>query len=459
VERLAVVGLSWRQGGAQAIGRFTIPPSEQPDRLRAMRDELGVPGLVYLATCNRVEWIVDAGPNVPVSRLRSGIFRCMTGRDPEPGEAERCFREWAGEGAVEHLFLVATGLDSAKIGETDVQSQVRGATERAREIGLTSPLLELVLEESLHVARKVRRATDLGQANASLAEIAEACVREHLAEQSGPVALVGVTKITERCARALTGAGVSVTLVNRTRERAEALAAEIGARAQALADFRLSPGAPRVIVSATGSPETVLPAETLRAIAGASASGTTLILDLAIPPDVDPFEARAAGLRRIGMDEIITLAERQRSERLIDAAESRALIDEAVDAFQSKLADWSLGPAFTALQRHYHDAAIESAEKVLRRELRTLGAPEQEAVRKWAEALARRLAHLPTAGLRGLAHELGVPAVETFLSNASPELLRTVRHERAADGRGRSAQGDPSFPDGQAKGACDVSRT
>jgi glutamyl-tRNA reductase len=165
------------------------------------------------------------------------------------------------------------------------------------------------------------------------------------------------------------------------------------------------------------------------------------VIDLAIPPDVDPEDACTAGIERVGMDEIITEAERLRREQLVEAADARACIDDAVAAFRSRLAEWSLGPAFAAVQQHYRDAAIESAEKALRRELRGLGEKEQAAVRLWAEALARRLAHLPTAGIRGLAHEHGIPAVETFLSTAAPALALSMRQNGQSEGHGGAATG------------------
>ncbi|MCA9730080.1 MAG: hypothetical protein KC729_20520, partial [Candidatus Eisenbacteria bacterium] len=304
MEHLAVVGLSWRQGGAHAIGQFTIPADEQPARLEQMRRDLHASGMVYLATCNRVEWIIDAEHGVELTSLRQKIFKEMTGRVPEPGEAERTFRSWVGEGAVEHLFLVTTGLESAKIGETDVQNQVRGALDRAREMDLLSPKLDLVLEEALQVARKVRRSTNLGRGDVSLAHIAEERIRRHVVDHPGTVVLLGVAKMTRRCGEALADADMPMLVVNRTLARAEELASTIGARACTLDVFRDQPEPVSVILSSTGSKEPVLSVDVLRRLFSLCPSGRgPLVIDLAIPPDVAPEDAVSVGIERIGMDE------------------------------------------------------------------------------------------------------------------------------------------------------------
>ena len=117
--------------------------------------------------------------------MRAHAFALLTGRPAVNGEAERRLRAWHGEGAAEHLFLTAAGLDSACVGETEIVGQVRAAQERALELGLCGPSLGLVFEEALEIAARVRGETKLGEGRVSLAEIAVQQLRERIASTPG----------------------------------------------------------------------------------------------------------------------------------------------------------------------------------------------------------------------------------------------------------------------------------
>ncbi|MDE0897106.1 MAG: hypothetical protein OSB10_11035, partial [Planctomycetota bacterium] len=154
MEHIGVIGLSWRQGGPDALARFTLPSggADEARRLAGLRDAMGCDEMVYLATCNRVEIFFTVRDPLDMQKMRSRAFEAITGVAPEPGEAERCLRAWAGEGAAEHLFLVAAGLDSAKVGETEINGQLRRALDTASSAGLLRAYggrLESLLEEVL----------------------------------------------------------------------------------------------------------------------------------------------------------------------------------------------------------------------------------------------------------------------------------------------------------------------
>jgi glutamyl-tRNA reductase len=234
--------------------------------------------------------------------------------------------------------------------------------------------------------------------------------------------------MTSRCARALASEGVTVWVVNRTLARAEELAGEIGGRATSLDAFRDRPEPVEALVSATGASDPVLDRPALERIAAQTPSGEPpLVVDMAIPPDIDPEDAARAGLERIGMNQVIAIAEENRRERLIELADARTLVDAALDDLRQRIIERHLSPVLAALQRRYRRTALEGVERLLRRELKGLGESEREAVTRWAETLARRFAHIPTAGLRAIAQEGGNQAVEVFLRGLGEELARELR--------------------------------
>ncbi|HEX5046266.1 MAG TPA: hypothetical protein VFX89_04025, partial [Gammaproteobacteria bacterium] len=212
LEQLGLIGVSWRQGGSSALAEFALTPETAGERLHEFARRLGLPELAYLATCNRVELIFARSAQTPGADLRREAFAFLTGRAAANGEAERRLRAWQGEGAAEHLFLIAAGLDSACVGETEIVGQVRAAQERALELGLCGPSLGLVFEEALRIAARVRGETKLGEGRVSLAEIAVAELRARIVRTPGRVALLGVSPMTERAALSLAQAGIELTV-------------------------------------------------------------------------------------------------------------------------------------------------------------------------------------------------------------------------------------------------------
>lgn len=439
MERIAVVGLSWREGGPEHLARLALDPERLAERLPALADALGASELCYLATCNRVE-VAFRGEEPAGAILAAGarrhVFEALAGRPAAPGEAERTLRAWAGEGAVEHLFLVASGLDSARVGEGEIGGQLAAAVARSRGLGLLAGRLSEVLDEALRVARRVRRHAALDLGHTSLAEIALEEVDERLASGSGRVALVGVSAMTERCARSLAERGLPLLIVNRGRERALELAARLprGTRTALLAEFAADPGPLAAIVSATGAREPILDAAALERLTRAACGPPPLWVDLGVPADLDPDAARAAGLDYVGFEDVLARAERTRGERIERSAEARVRIDRALDALRSRLGGRTVDALVVALRADY-GAAVEAAlERALRRELAGLDADQRRGLRELGARLAARFAHVPTKGLRELARRLGPDAIEAFLAGTDGALLRAAREAARADG-------------------------
>ncbi|MEO7087149.1 MAG: hypothetical protein ABI442_07125, partial [Gemmatimonadaceae bacterium] len=367
----------------------------------------------------------------PVSEYRRRIFDHFMGRVSEPGEADHALRVWHGEGAVEHLFLVAAGLDSTRVGETEVVAQVREALELSHSLGLTGSHLAGVFAESLKVAKRVRPVTEGKEGAVSLSDIAMRYVLERLARTPGKVVLVGVSPMTERGARSLTDRGVPIVIVNRTLVKAVALAAELGAHARQLDEYRESPDDAEVMITATGGGDPIFSRADLERIAMRAPSGEPpLIVDLGVPPNVLAEDATAADLKRIGMDDINRVALLDRDRRLTEVAEARAIVDEALTDLRRSTAERLIGPMIAQLRLRYRHTAMTGVERLFERDLAGVGEPEREVIRRWAETLANRFAHVPSLGLRDLVYHVGPSAVEAFFGTAEPELARAM-HDAA----------------------------
>ena len=448
LEELGIVGISWRQDGSEALARFALPREGRDVRLRNFAREAGLAELAYLDTCNRVEIIfarsVDAvaGDATHVD-LRPMAYQLLAGRAPEPGEAERTLKAWQGEGASEHLFLVAAGLDSAAVGEVEIVGQVRACRDLSAELGLSGPRLDLLFDEALSIAAQVRGATRLGRGRVSLAEVAVAGIRERLRRTPGAVALVGVSAMTERTARSLAKSETPLIFVNRTLAKARAAALPYSAQAMPLADFLGDPPAVEAVLSSAGAPEPLLTEPALERIAAKTPSGQApLFIDMAVPGNIDARACGKLGLPRIGMDEIVREAQANREARLLEAAQARELVDEALPRLHDRFAQRVYGPLFGALQKRFRHTAREGVRRLLKKDLKGLGDAERQAIETWAEVLARRFAHIPTLGLRGLLHHGPDGSLDAFLQGLDAEFAEELR--RALDRGPRRAPGHAS---------------
>jgi glutamyl-tRNA reductase len=418
---IGVVGASYRHASAEQVARFAVPRAEVESCLLELRQALCGAEVLYLATCNRVE-VVFALPDGPALDRRPEIFRALLKKEPQNGEASAALRAWAGEAAIEHLFLVACGLDSAQAGEQEIYVQLRAAWQAARAAGTAGSLLDRIVSEALTMARQAHRLKSHDAP--SLADLAAGCVLAHVMPEltaSPYVALVGVSPMTRRCGARLKEHAVPLLVVNRSLEPARELASTLGAQPVSLEAFRHEPPEGcAALVCATGSSEPVLDEAALRRLARGArrASGSPLVVDLGLPPNVDPEAARACGLPRMDLDGLVHTAREERVTHLMRLAPVRAAIDERLARLRSELAARAIGPQLAQLRVEFERIAAAEVARLLKSDLQDLDATRRARLADWATTLAHRLAHLPLSGMRAAAEHASVEATEAFFREA-----------------------------------------
>jgi glutamyl-tRNA reductase len=419
MHRIGIVGVSYRHASAGQVAQFAATREALAQRLGLLREALHGAEVLYLSTCNRVE-IVYATAD-PAIDQRAQIFRALTGREPINREAFATLRAWTGEAALEHLLLVACGMDSAQAGEQEIYVQLRAAWQAAREAHTSGPVLDRVLSEAMNMARQAHRIATHDAP--SLADLAVARVMEHL--QSGTTAaprrvgLVGVSPMTRRCGLRLRDRGVAVTVINRSADNAQELAEELGAagtRILALPAFRKDPAAAgcAALVCASGAADPVIDRPLLVKLAAAR----PLLLDFGLPPNVDVDAARVLDFTRVGMDDLVQTARDGRVEHLLRLAPVRAAIDSHLARLRSELAARAIGPQLARLRDDFERITAGEVERLLREVLQEVDPARREQISGWGRTLAHRLAHLPLSGLRAAAEHAGPEATAAFFREA-----------------------------------------
>ena len=425
MHQIGVVGLSYRHAGVEEVARFSLPRTEVIARISALRAALGAAEILYLGTCNRVEVVFANEDSTAAGDVRLEVFRALAGREPDGAEAARLLRAWTGEAAVEHLFLLACGLDSAQTGEQEIAAQLRGAWDEARTAHTCGPVLDRLMGEALAMARRVQRLSG-GVRAPSLGDLAAERVLKHLGERKLPVALLGVSPMTRRCANQLARAQVPLFIVNRSPEAAAELAQTVAGQALSLEAFRRAPPPVHAVVLAAGGAEALLDEAALGRL---KRQGAPLLIDFGVPANVDPEVARRVGMARIGMSDLIAAAQQRRLVELMRLAPVRAAIDERLTHLRTELATRAFGPHLADLRQAFEQIAADEVTRALAHELRTLDDEERGQLQRLASTVARRLAHLPLAGLRAAALHAEPDALEAFFAAAKGGRARTDTEE------------------------------
>jgi glutamyl-tRNA reductase len=416
MHQIGVIGVSYRHASVEDVARFAVARPDVASRLAALRERLAAAEILYLATCNRVEVIYATADDSAAGDSRHDVFQVLSGREPQPGEAARILRAWTGEAAVEHLLLLACGLDSAQTGEQEIAAQLRVSWEEARAAGICGPVLDRLVGEALGMARRARGLT-AAERPPSLGDLAAQRVRAHLNGTAGRVVLVGVSPMTRRCAHLLHAAHVPLLIVNRTLATAQELARSVAGEATSLEAFRATPPACLAVVFAAGGGETLLDEGALTRLRAAVVTAP-LLIDFGVPPNIDPTIAQRVGLARVGMDDLIEAAQGRRLGELMRLAPVRAAIDERLAHLRTELATRSFGPQLSDLRGAFEQIAAEEVARALSGELRTLDDGQRGQLERLARTVAHRLAHLPLAGIRAAAVHAGPDALEAFFEAA-----------------------------------------
>lgn len=375
MERLALIGVSHRRGGADALADWHERYAD-PDALAS----LGLPHAVVLATCNRWEAALHLPEGVSADEARRRMADGANGRGPYA---------YVRDGALERLIRVAAGLDSLNPGEDQIMRQVRTAYQASRDAGRADPVLHFAFERALRAAKRVRREIALAPVRTSLFSLARPELERRLRPGS-TVLVLGAGEIGALAARSLRDLGMRVVVANRTPSRAEALADELGVEAAGLDEVRSVPPRADALVCATPVRHLV-DEELLRG------TGARICVDLGVPRNVDPAAARAAEVRLLDVDALQEAGAERRAGLRDKLAQAERLVlaelDDAMDEWNEK----QLGPSIRRLR-----------ERTL--ETLTASLPEEQARR-----LVGRLVHDPIKGLRAIAREHGVEVARTYL--------------------------------------------
>ena len=398
---LAVIGLNFRTSPVAVRERFWISPARRSEALTQLVRSEGIEEVIVLATCNRTEFIVWAS-DVPTAA--NSILRFLT----QEFQLKLCdwshFYRLMDDVALTHIFRVTSSLDSMVLGEPEITGQVKEAWAQAQQAGTTGRFLDAVMQKALTVSKRVRTETAVGSSAVSVPYASVQLSREVLGDLAGcELLLIGAGKMSERAAHYLMKAGASrVKVMNRTAARGEELSAQLGATPVSFEDRMQHLKSADIVVSSTSCPHFIVSRQEAAEIARARGSKPIVMIDIAVPRDIDPDARLVDSIHLFDMDDLEMVVKRNSAGRQVAADAAEKIVLAEAQGFRGKLLTERVVPTIVALRRRLDELCRQELE-TLRKEFGPFTEDQDEALtaltahitKRIAGSLARELKELP----------------------------------------------------------------
>jgi len=364
--------------------------------LRELRDLL--PEVAILSTCNRTEFYALAKDREAADHaLREAIYLHKGVQHMNNGKYTY---SWTGRETVRHLFRVAAGVDSMMVGEPQVLGQVKDAFEVAERNRATGALLNRLFDAALHAGKRARSETEIGRGTVSVAFAAvEMAQKIFEGLEKHPVLVVGAGETGALAARHFADANPKgLTVVNRTFERAEELAKELGGKAQSWDELDDALAEAQVVVVATGAPEPILDVKRMERVLKKSSRGPKVLVDISNPRNIHPKVGDLDRVFLYDLDALQSIADQNRARRTKEVPKVEGIVAEEVDRFIAWYESLEMVPVIRALRGRFEEIADQEMQK----QSKNFHPSDQEALQAYTRALLNKLLHQPTTRIRNV---------------------------------------------------------
>ena len=397
-----VVGLNHRTVPVELLERMTVAEEQLAKALHDLGGREHLLEVVVLSTCNRTEIYARCTHfHAAVGDVRD-FLAAHSGADPD--EFADHLYTYYDEAAVAHLFSVAAGLDSMIVGESEILGQVRDAWQAAVREETAPQLLSRMFKHAVESGKRVRTETGISRHPVSIPSAAVAVAAEHLGDLDGArVLVIGAGQMGTGLASTLRARGVAeVFVANRTLERAQRLAYEIGAHAIPLTDIADTLVDTDVLLTSTASTEVLVERAMVEMVMACRNGRRLLVVDVALPRDVDPGVGDVPDVTLLDLDDLKEYAQRSAERRRAEIGKVREILAAEIERYRAERAAREVAPLVTSLRVLGEDVRRAELDR-FRAKLARLDPDAQELVEAITQGLVNKLLHEPTVRVKDTA--------------------------------------------------------
>ena len=400
---LLALGINHKTAPVSLRERVTFSPDTLDQALDSLLAQPMVQGGVVLSTCNRTELYLSVEEQ---DNLQEALVRWLCEYHNLNEEDLRNSLYWHQDNdAVSHLMRVASGLDSLVLGEPQILGQVKKAFADSQKGHLNASALERMFQKSFSVAKRVRTETDIGASAVSVAFAACTLARQIFESLSTvTVLLVGAGETIELVARHLREHQVKKMIIaNRTRERAQVLADEVGAEVISLSDIDARLQDADIIISSTASPLPIIGKGMVERALKNRRNQPMLLVDIAVPRDVEPEVGKLSNAYLYSVDDLQSIISHNLAQRKAAAVEAETIVAQETSEFMA----WLRAQGASETIREYRSQSEQIRDELTAKALAALqqGGDAQAIMQDLAWKLTNRLIHAPTKSLQQAARD------------------------------------------------------
>ena len=391
---IVLVGVNHKSAPIEVRERLAFTEESCASGLRTLVDgELVREGLI-VSTCNRVEILAETA-NHRLGDTIERVNQFLGGANslPESLLTDHLYQH-TDDQAIRHLFRVTSSLDSMVVGEPQVLGQVRRAYSIALEVGTAGRILNRLVHHAFRVAKRVRTETGIGANAVSISYMAVELGRKIFDSLAGHTALlIGAGEMAELSARHLLNAGVSrVMLANRTGERAERLASELGGEMVSFDGLADHLAEADIIICSTAADQYVITESMAREALGKRRNRPSFFIDISVPRNVDPAVGKIPNVFVFDIDDLESVISSNIREREREAERAELIVESEIMQFQQTLRVLDIGPTIGALRNKLHDIAKSELARQ-RNRLGPLSAEQESAIEALLVSTVNKISH------------------------------------------------------------------
>ncbi|UCG78215.1 MAG: glutamyl-tRNA reductase [Nitrospirota bacterium] len=396
---IIVVGLNHETAPVEVREKLAFDGPKLKGGLDALCELSEVTEAVILSTCNRVEMYANVKDKERATDEIKDFLEKF--HDIKSDDLGRSLYIYNGSTAVQHVFRVASSLNSMVLGEPQILGQVKDAYEFALSQKSTGVVLNKLLKKAISVAKRIRTETKIGAYAVSISYAAVELAKKIFEDLSkSSVMLLGAGDMAELAARHLMNSGAKEVIVsNRTFERGEELAKDFKGRAVRFEDFPSELDRTDIVLCSTGAPEYVLVKDQMAEVMKLRKNKPIFIIDIAVPRNIDPEIGKLGNVFLYDVDNLNEVVDSNLGERKKEAEKAEGIVDIEVDTFRRWQSSLEAVPTVIALRNSAEEIKKQELEKLFNK-LDTINDSDKEAIEYMASAIVNKLIHPPTAALR-----------------------------------------------------------
>ena len=392
---LKIIAFTHKTTDISNIGRLHIDAKNRKNRLEKIKRN-DISELMYLSTCNRVEFVLVSESDLNENYL-SSFFTCFSedwDQDDIKWAIENC-SVFEGDEAVKHIFHIASSLDSLVVGEREIITQVRKAFDECSKYGLTGSILQLLINKTIESAKEVYTNTQIAKNPISIVSLAYRKLRELGIKDNSRILVIGAGETNTRMCKFLSKHGLkNLTIFNRTFEKAEALSNHIGGNALPLEDLSNFKEGFDLLVTCTGSEDYLINPEVYNSLLAGETTKKTII-DLAIPYDVNPSVIEKNSTNYIEIEALKEISGVNLKKREEELSVCKKLIEKQVVAFKQAFKERKVELAMSKVPQKIKEIKDLAVNEVFSKELESMTNDSKEVLDKMLAYIEKKYISVP----------------------------------------------------------------